>query len=391
MRQAGHSVQIFEKSAFAAETGAALLLAPNGARVLSSLGFSFERARARRVHVWETCHGTTLERISCLDFDDAEERFGAFVWAVHRVDLHQELLRLALDGHEAATLRLGARVRKVYPESGNVELDDGSTHSADLVVAADGLHSTMRSMVTGEQATPTGLSAFRFLLPTALVRQNLELSKLLDWKLPGACIIADTRDPVHERHMVWYDCQSGEVQNFSLTNQLLKGDAADVKTAMLQEFAHFHPALVDIIRFVGYLYALVLGTNNGPRLADDVKCWNLFIHDPLPTWVYGKTVLIGDAAHPMLPFGGQGSNQAIEDGGALGYLLNSVNDTSTIEQRLKLFETIRRDRASRVQTLSKVRAGKENEIEQELRKYADGMDSGESMPDTHPPIADVKP
>lgn len=199
--------------------------------MLASLGFSFERARARRMHVWETCHGATLERISCLDFGDAEERFGALVWAVHRVDLHHELLRLALDGCGAATLRLGARVRKVCPESGNVELDDGSTYFADLVVAADGLHSIMRGMVTGEQAMPTGLSAFRFLLPTAVLRQKSELSKTLDWKVPGASIIADTKDAVHERHMVWYDCQgyrrtisfcflvmlmtlSGEVQNF---------------------------------------------------------------------------------------------------------------------------------------------------------------------------------
>ena len=80
----------------------------------------------------------------------------------------------------------------------------------------------------------------------------------------------------------------------------------------------------------------------------------------------------------MLPFGGQGSNQAIEDGGALGYLLNGADDPATLEQRLKIFETVRRNRASRVQTLSKVRAGKEKEIEQELRKYADGMDAGES-------------
>lgn len=79
----------------------------------------------------------------------------------------------------------------------------------------------------------------------------------------------------------------------------------------------------------------------------------------------------------MLPFGGQGSNQAIEDGGALGYLLNNVDDTAKIEQRLKTFETIRKDRASRVQILSSVRAGKEKEVEQQLRKYADGMGSGE--------------
>ena len=94
----------------------------------------------------------------------------------------------------------------------------------------------------------------------------------------------------------------------------------------------------------------------------------------------------------MLPFGGQGSNQAIEDGGALGYLLNGADDLATLEQRLKIFETVRRNRASRVQTLSKVRAGKEKEIEQELRKYADGMDAGESDAHTsHFPIADVKP
>lgn len=78
----------------------------------------------------------------------------------------------------------------------------------------------------------------------------------------------------------------------------------------------------------------------------------------------------------MLPFGGQGSNQAIEDGGALGYLLRNVDDSATITQRLKIFEAVRRDRASRVQILSKVRVGKEKTVEQELQKYAGGVDSG---------------
>ena len=78
----------------------------------------------------------------------------------------------------------------------------------------------------------------------------------------------------------------------------------------------------------------------------------------------------------MLPFGGQGSNQAIEDGGALGYVLKDVNDAATLAQRLKVFETLRRDRASRVQILSKVRVGEEKLVEQEVRKFASGMDSG---------------
>jgi len=80
----------------------------------------------------------------------------------------------------------------------------------------------------------------------------------------------------------------------------------------------------------------------------------------------------------MLPFGGQGSNQAIEDGGALGYLLQNVSDAATIAERLRVFEAVRKDRASRVQILSGVRAGKEIEVEEKLWRYASNMTSGMS-------------
>ena len=78
----------------------------------------------------------------------------------------------------------------------------------------------------------------------------------------------------------------------------------------------------------------------------------------------------------MLPFGGQGANQAIEDAGALGSLLEDIEDVELIPARLRKFEVVRRLRASRVQTLSKVRLGKEKEVEEELRKYADPPGSG---------------
>jgi salicylate hydroxylase len=73
----------------------------------------------------------------------------------------------------------------------------------------------------------------------------------------------------------------------------------------------------------------------------------------------------------MLPFGGQGSNSAIEDGGSLGYLFTGIEDTKLVTGRLCLFERTRKARASRVQILSSVRAGKEKEVEEELRRYAD--------------------
>lgn len=81
----------------------------------------------------------------------------------------------------------------------------------------------------------------------------------------------------------------------------------------------------------------------------------------------------------MLPFSGQGANQAIEDGGALGYLLEGVEDGAGIRDRLLLFERARKGRASRVQTLSKVRVGKEKEVEEELRSYAEPPGSGISF------------
>jgi 2-polyprenyl-6-methoxyphenol hydroxylase-like FAD-dependent oxidoreductase len=72
----------------------------------------------------------------------------------------------------------------------------------------------------------------------------------------------------------------------------------------------------------------------------------------------------------MLPFGGQGANQAIEDAGALGYLLKGLDDASEIENRLRLFVEVRKDRVTRVQILSKTRIGREKEFEQELERYA---------------------
>lgn len=81
----------------------------------------------------------------------------------------------------------------------------------------------------------------------------------------------------------------------------------------------------------------------------------------------------------MLPFSGQGANQAIEDGGALGMLLKGINDGDDVQNRLALFQRFRRTRLAIIQTLSKVRLGKEQKVIEELRRYADPPGSGESQ------------
>ena len=82
----------------------------------------------------------------------------------------------------------------------------------------------------------------------------------------------------------------------------------------------------------------------------------------------------------MLPFGGQGANQAIEDAGALGALLKGVESTATLSGRLVLFEEVRRLRASRVQILSKTRLGKEKDVEAELRQFTDPLNPSNYLP-----------
>lgn len=81
----------------------------------------------------------------------------------------------------------------------------------------------------------------------------------------------------------------------------------------------------------------------------------------------------------MLPFGGQGANQSIEDGAALGFLLNGVEDCADIPKRLELFSQVRQKRASRIQILSRTRIGREKEVEHELRPFAETPDSSKSQ------------
>ena len=147
---------------------------------------------------------------------------------------------------------------------------------------------------------------------------------------------------------------------------------------MLREFAHFHPNVSRTIQYVSLMHILFSISEFESRKATEVTRWPFSVHDPLPKWSQGKVLLIGDAAHPvsvppyhtsdfadiekMLPYGGQGSNQAIEDAGALGFLLNKVETGEDLGEKLALFDKVRRKRASRAQILGKVMIGKEQNV-----------------------------
>ena len=182
-------------------------------QVLASLGFDFERAQACRLNAWETVDGATLQQLAIANMEDAEQKFGAALMSIHRVDLHKELLRLAQEDGGAlpgrkVELHLASPVAGVDTLEGSVTLEDGSVHKADLVVGADGLHSVVRRETIGLEkvAEDSGMSAFRFLASTETLKNEPELAELLKWKIPGATLLADTKDEVNERHMLWYTC-----------------------------------------------------------------------------------------------------------------------------------------------------------------------------------------
>lgn len=157
---------------------------------------------------WEVLDGVTLDPIARTDLSNSQEQFGAPLHTVHRADLHRELVRLASMHGNKPAVQLAARVVGSSAEGGFIELDDGTRHYADLIVAGDGVHSVLRSVVTGEDQPQraTGMSAFRFLIPTARLENNLHFIELLKVKGRGSTVFADTTQE-SERHLVWYDCQ----------------------------------------------------------------------------------------------------------------------------------------------------------------------------------------
>ena len=137
------------------------------------------------------------------------------MYAVHRVDLHQELLRLASDENDGdripAKLHLGSSVTKVYLDKGVVELEDGSMYEGDFVIAADGLRSVIRDAAVVRDVKPvaSGMSAFWFLIATDRLRKDPALDNLLQWKSQGATIFVDSTGKFgHDRRQaVWYGCR----------------------------------------------------------------------------------------------------------------------------------------------------------------------------------------
>jgi salicylate hydroxylase len=321
--QAGYDVQVFEQSRLLSEVGAGINIGPNASRLLIRLGLGEECTkvafRSPFFHQRRWQDGKTLTKTPLGE--TIEKEFGAPHYIFHRGELHALLARAV----PAGRVHLSHRCTGVEQRDGKVfaQFANGASIGFDALVAADGIHSSVRKALLGSERPRFACRAYRGLIPAERVADIPRESTA--WLGPG-------------RHLVHYFVSAGKFLNFvghveqedwiseSWTEP---GSVDDLRAA----YAGWHPQVQRVIDAV-----------------DETFVWAVMDRKPLDRWTFGRVTMLGDACHPMLPFMGQGGAQAIEDAVALTACLQKSGDD--VESGLKLYESVRLPRANQIQTQS---------------------------------------
>lgn len=340
--RAGAHIRLFEQADAFGEVGAGIQLGPNAVRVLQAWGLGAALdgvvARPKALQVMRADSG---ERLATLPLGAAmQDRYGAPYLTIHRADLHAVLLA-AVQAQGATALRTGCAVHAVAQTSDAVQLQladpagQGLTVEGDALVGADGLWSRVRGAWAGDAAARySGHLAWR-----ALVRQA---------DLPAALRSQDVTVWLGERlHLVHYPVRGGEWLNI----------AGFVEGPRPPDIANWDIAPADLPARAGGLPA-ALRDAAGPlgALSEAVPHWRLWAlcgRAPVSgadALVQGRVALLGDAAHPMLPYLAQGAGMAIEDAAELASSL-AMNDME-LPLRLRRYALNRWQRVARVQRRS---------------------------------------
>ena len=332
LSRAGFDVTLYEQADALEEFGAGLQLTPNATRVLSRLRV-LESVRAVSTVPDAICalRGSDDAILMRLALDDAERRWGAPYLALHRADL-QRALADAAQNRPNVRLQLGSTVAGTAADGDRVSVDlkrgaASIQDEADLLIGADGLRSRVRerlSLGDADRAAFTGRVAFR-----ATVNSNLVNSR---WRRPEVFLRLGPY-----AHLVHYPLRGGSVVNLVAVIEAAwrSGDADHPWDGEANR-----PALeCAFARWSGSTRKLLASAPNW-------RAWPLYGRPAIATFSLGKIALIGDAAHPMVPFLAQGAAQAVEDAGALG---RALSQTSGVPEALSAYSRSRVARATRVQ------------------------------------------
>ena len=329
LQKFGHQVRVFEKASAINRVGADINLTPNAVFALDELGVgAYLRDKAARPTFRISRDGESGEETSRMPMSSAaEEKYGAPQLTIHRADLLDALRdQLAPDalvlGKDATSLTQG-------DDSAVLHFADGSSRAFDLVVGADGIHSVVRSALWGEDRPRyTGMVSYRGTFPSEKARGLPDTDAFTKWwgEIPQKQIVTF---PLTQGREIFVFATLPQ-DDWSEEGWTLPGDVRDLRRAYSNFHAHAR-ALLDAV--------------------DDVTRSALHVRDPMPKWAKGRATLLGDAAHPMVPFMAQGACMAIEDAVVLARALDGVA-ANGIAAALERYETERKPRTARVQESS---------------------------------------
>ena len=326
LMKAGHKVEIYEQASVLAEIGAGIQISANAMHVLRDLGLE---PAIRRVGVQPAAyvfrlHGTgeVIQRFSLAE--EHEQTHGAPYTQLHRADL-QDILAARARKFDPNVVRLNKRATGFTESEDGVELHlaDGSSVKGDLLIAGDGIKSVVRRQMFGDApATYTGDAAWRVVVETdRLPKDRLET------------VMSVFMGP--EGHVVCYYLRGGALLNFVgiVETDEVSEESWTIKLPwdMLKaRYKGWHPALHTII-----------------DAADKDQCyrWSLFNRPPIREWSTRRVTLLGDAAHPTLPYLAQGAVMSIEDGAVL---TRALAMTDSVAGALQIYQRNRVERTTRI-------------------------------------------
>ena len=332
LAQKGFKVNVFEQAPELSEVGAGLTVTPNATKGLIYLGLGQAMEKIGMAHDLQGVrHYQTKEMIVPLKRGKHMlEKYGAYQFQVHRADIHDILIE-SLEKHSPGCVFVDHQLVGLDEKSDKVKLifNNQAEYECDFVIGADGTRSIVRQSILGtDEPEFSGYVAWRGVVPTdGLDESDFDECGSSAFISPGRVFARYLiRNAKEYNYVAFLATEEWAEEGWSIPSKV---------ETVLEIFSDYNQQVKNII----------LATP-----PEGCYKWGIFTRKPINKWSSERVTLLGDAAHPLEPFMGQGASMAIEDGVVLGRIIEDASDVSEI---IKRYETARIERSHFVTEHSK--------------------------------------